>query len=502
MVSTFLALDRFGLGARRGEAPPQDPKRWLLGQLDRFEPRPAAIAALPPRTEVAQQLADYIQEVRANGGPKAVKAAAMPMPMTPAMPAASPAPGKPGADPMMQGMAARLAGLPENTRQFLQKAVRDHYVTAIGARANTALVSETPFLERLVHFWANHFAVSADKLQVIGLAGLLEFEAIRPNLLGRFSDMLLAVERHPAMLLYLDQAQSVGPDSRVGRFVAGRGRKAGLNENLGREIMELHTLGVRSGYTQADVTEFARALTGWTVSGLLRGPSARGMGVAGTPGDFVFSEAIHEPGPRTILGRRYDQEGEAQARAILLDLAAHPATARHIATKLARHFAADDPPPALVDRLAAAYLKSGGDLPTLYRVLVESPETWNKATAKFRSPWDWSVAALRAVGAKDLKGQQIAGLMGQLGQPVWRPGSPAGYDDIAATWAGPDALVRRVEAADRIAARAADVTDARALAPQILADGLTPATAQALARAESPGQALALLLVAPEMLRR
>jgi uncharacterized protein (DUF1800 family) len=314
--------------------------------------------------------------------------------------------------------------------------------------------------------------------------------------------MLLAVERHPAMLLYLDQAQSVGPESRVGAFVAGRGRKAGLNENLGREIMELHTLGVRSGYSQADVTEFARALTGWTVSGLLRGPAARGLGVAGEPGEFVFSPGIHEPGTRTILGRKYDQPGEAQARAILLDLAVHPATARHIATKMARHFAADDPPPALVDRLAAAFQTSGGDLPTLYRVLIDSPEVWSKATAKFRSPWDWTVAALRAVGAKDLKAQQVFGLMSQLGQPVWRPGSPAGYDDIAPTWAGPDALVRRVEAADRIASRAAGTTDARTLAPQILADGLTPATTQALARAESPGQALALLLVAPEMLRR
>jgi uncharacterized protein (DUF1800 family) len=259
---------------------------------------------------------------------------------------------------------------------------------------------------------------------------------------------------------------------------------------------------VRSGYGQADVTELARALTGWTVGGLLRGPAARGLGVGGEPGDFVFSEGIHQPGPRNILGRRYDQEGEGQGRAILADLASHPATARHVATKLARHFAADDPPPALVARLEAGFLKSGGDLPTLYRILAEAPETWSAATPKFRSPWDWTVASLRAVGAKELKGQQVAGLVTQLGQPVWRPGSPAGYDDIAATWAGPDALVRRVEAADRIAGRAAEATDARALAPQILADGLTPATAQALARAESPAQALALLLVAPEMLRR
>jgi uncharacterized protein (DUF1800 family) len=501
MASSYLALGRFGLGARRGEPLPDDPKKWLLAQLDRFDPKPAMIAAVPPRTQVAQQLADYLEETRANRG---VRQAAMPKapPMSGAMPAAMPTmAAKPDAA-TAGAMNDKLAGLPDETRKFIQKSVRDNYVTAVGARANAALVTPSPFVERLVHFWANHFAVSADKLPVIGLSGLLEFEAIRPNVMGRFSDMLLAVEQHPAMLLYLDQAQSVGPESRIGRFVAGRGRKAGLNENLGREILELHTVGVRSGYTQADVTEFARALTGWTVSGLLRGPSARGIGVAGPPGEFVFAEAIHEPGSRTLLGRKYDQQGEAQARAILLDLASHPATARHIATKLARHFAADDPPPALVERLEAAFLKSGGDLPTLYRVLVDSPETWSKPGAKFRSPWDWSIAALRAVGARDLKAQQVFGLMVQLGQPVWRPGSPAGYDDIAPTWAGPDALVRRVEAADRIAARAAEATDARALAPQLLGDGLTPATAQALSRAESPGQALALLLVSPEMLRR
>jgi uncharacterized protein (DUF1800 family) len=501
MASSYLALGRFGLGARRGEPLPEDPRKWLLAQLDRFDPKPAVIAAVPPRTEVAQQLADYLEETRATRG---LRQAAMPKapPMPAAMPAAMPTmSGKPD-EPMAGAMNDKLAGLPDETRKFIQKSVRENYIAAIGARANAALVTPAPFVERLVHFWANHFAVSADKLPVIGLSGLLEFEAIRPNVMGRFSDMLLAVERHPAMLLYLDQAQSVGPDSRIGQLVALRGRKAGLNENLGREILELHTVGVRSGYSQADVTEFARALTGWTVSGLLRGPSARGIGVAGPPGEFVFADAIHEPGARTLLGRKYDQQGEAQARAILLDLAAHPATARHIATKLARHFAADDPPPALVARLEAAFLKSGGDLPTLYRVLIDSPETWSTPGAKFRSPWDWSIAALRAVGAKDLKAQQVAGIMTQLGQPVWKPGSPAGYDDIAPTWAGPDALVRRVEAADRIAARAADATDARALAPQLLGDGLTPATAQALARAESPGQALALLLVSPEMLRR
>jgi uncharacterized protein (DUF1800 family) len=354
----------------------------------------------------------------------------------------------------------------------------------------------------MVHFWANHFAVSADKLTMIGLAGLLEFEAIRPHVLGKFRDMLVAVEQHPAMLLYLDQAQSIGPDSRAGQRAARFGRQRGLNENLAREILELHTLGVRSGYSQADVTEFARAMTGWTVDGLARGIRAWGLGGTGEAGAFMFSERLHEPGSRTVLGRTYAQSGEAQAKAVLADLAAHPATARHIATKLARHFAADDPPQPLVDRLTRTYLASGGDLPSLYRVLIDAPEVWNPAVPKFRTPWDWSVAALRAVGTSQIKGPAAAGLLRQLGQDVWKPGSPAGYDDIAASWAGPDALIRRVEDAERIAGRAAAAVDARQLAPKLLPDLLSPATGLALARADSPGQGLALLLSSPEFLRR
>ncbi|MBW8783953.1 MAG: DUF1800 domain-containing protein, partial [Novosphingobium sp.] len=339
---------------------------------------------------------------------------------------------------------------------------------------------------------------SIDKIRVVGLAGAFEFEAIRPHVLGKFGDMLQVVKQHPAMLLYLDQAESVGPDSLLGQRAAMRlganGRKVGLNENLAREILELHTLGVRSGYNQADVTEFARALTGWTVGGL--GPRM----AQATPG-YTFAALLHEPGTRTIVGKSYAQGGEAQGRAILADLAVHPATARHIATKLARHFAADDPPPALVARLEHAFLASGGDLPTVYRALIEAPEPWQQDFAKFRTPWDWTVAALRATGAPAPQPQIVTGLLNQLGQQVWKPGAPAGYDDIAASWAGPDALVRRVEAANRIAERVGPI-DARQLGETLFPASLSTPTRTAIARAESPAQALALLLVSPEMLRR
>jgi uncharacterized protein (DUF1800 family) len=496
MTEQTIALNRFGLGARPDEAPPADPKAWLHAQIGRFDPRPAAIAAAPKRQEVAQQLADYFEEVRAMGGRQARQAQPRPQPQPASRTMTAPA------GQGMQEMNDKLAGLPQSAQQFIRKAGRDYYLTSVGARANAALETPSPFVERLVHFWANHFAVSADKLPVIGMSGLLEFEAIRPHVLGRFEDMLVAVEQHPAMLLYLDQAQSIGPGSRLGDMAAARGRKIGLNENLAREILELHTLGVRTGYSQADVTEFARALTGWTVDGLSRGPAQRFIDGGGTPGSFRFAEMIHEPGRRTILGKSYGEGGESQARAVLADLAASPATARHVATKLARHFAADDPPPALVERLTAAYLRSKGDLPTVYGVLIDAPEVWNAAVPKFRTPWDWTVAALRAVGSKQVPGQAVANLLNQLGQPVWRPGSPAGYDDIAASWAGPDALVRRVEAAERIASRAGDAIDARQLAPKVLPGSLSPTTATALARAESPGQGLALLLASPEFLRR
>jgi uncharacterized protein (DUF1800 family) len=464
MRETAIALHRFGLGASGTEPSPGDPKAWLKEQLGRYKAKPAALSALPATPRLIEML------VAARDDRRDRNAAAE----------------QAGTDPK-----ARSRDMPGPFRDL-----REAYTAAVGARTQIALGTDTPFVERLVHFWSNHFAISIDKVAVLGFAGAFEFEAIRPHVLGRFADLLKAVERHPAMLLYLDQAESIGPDSPLAQRAANRGRTRGLNENLAREILELHTLGVRSGYGQDDVTEFARALTGWTIGGLARQPALRGPG----PG-FWFAAPIHQPGARMIMGKRYGQSGEAQAQAVLDDLAMHPATARHIATKLARHFAADDPPPALVARLEQAFLKSGGDLPTLYRVLIDSPETWT-GPAKFRTPWEWSIAALRATGVKALPGPNAAGAFTQLGQAVWKPGSPAGYDDTAPSWAGPDAVYRRVEVAQRIAQRTAPAIDARKLAGQIFPGALSAATSDALARAESGEQALALLLVSPEMMRR
>ncbi|WP_375397679.1 DUF1800 family protein [uncultured Sphingomonas sp.] len=481
MTDASIALNRFGLGARPDQAFPANPKAWLTAQFGQFDPRPDAIAKAPTSASVSAELADYFRTqraLRAQAGATATPTAGAP-----------PAPGP--------------TDVQREARQFAARENRQSYAEAVGARATVALNSDTPFVERLVYFWANHFAVSADKLQVVGLSGTLEFEAIRPHVLGSFRDMLTAVERHPAMLLYLDQAVSVGPNSLLGQRVAARGmRKIGLNENLAREILELHTLGVRTDYTQADVTEFARAMTGWTVAGIGQGPGARAAGTNGLPGDFIFAAPIHEPGDRRIMGKTYPAGGVEQAQAVLNDVAIAPATARHIATKLARHFAGDNPPPAMVGRLEAAFLKSNGDLPTVYRAIIDSPEAWAPPPLKFKTPWEWSISTMRALGARIADSLVMVGLLNQLGQPMWRPGQPVGYDDIAASWAGPDALVRRVEAAERFAMRAGTQVDARALALKLFPGAISPATQQSLDRAESPGQALALLLVAPESLRR
>jgi uncharacterized protein (DUF1800 family) len=514
MADASIALNRFGLGARADESPPTAPREWLLGQLKAFDPKPQMIATLPATRVIAAELGDYLEELRAARaqaggerpgllarmrGAQASPGAEQMRPVAAAPDSATMQSGAAGGDAMPDMMRDPVAQI----RAFARKQGRDYYATAVTARAEAALVTPAPFVERLVHFWSNHFAVSIDKFQIVGLAGAFEFDAIRPHVLGNFRDMLFAVERHPAMLLYLDQAQSVGPDSTLGSRGNRTGRQLGLNENLAREILELHTLGVRTGYSLADVTEFARALTGWTVAGLSRGVRARVIGNEGDPGAFIFADRLHEPGARTILGKRYPAGGLEQASAVLDDLVRHPATAHHIATKLSRHFAGDDPPPTMVARVEAAFVKSSGDLPTLYRAIVESPECWAADSVKFKTPWEWSVSAMRAVGARDLAQPLVTvGLLNQLGQPIWRPGSPAGFDDIAASWAGPDAVLRRVEAAQRIAARTRDTLDARIRAPQLFPGALSAATAEQIARAESPGQGVALMLVAPEFMRR
>lgn len=383
-------------------------------------------------------------------------------------------------------------------RRQLRVAARDSYADAVQTRASVAQQTDTPFVERLVHFWSNHFAISVQKPLVTQFAGSFEVQAIRPHVLGSFKDMLMAVEKHPAMLVYLDQQQSRGPDSMAMQRKMKRhpDKQAGLNENLAREILELHTLGVRSGYSQQDVTEFARALTGWT----LPNPQQTGDSEARYPG-FMFNARVHEPGSRTLLGKTYAQNGVQQAEAILADLAASPATATHLASKLARHFAGDQPPETLVNKLRDRYLQTGGELTALYRVLVEAPECQANTAVKFKTPWEWLISSVRALDIH-LEHVKVAQVMNQLGQSIWKPGSPAGYDDVADSWLASNALMRRVEYAQRLATLTKLTQPPVEIAQRVLSGALSPDTLKQIQRAESAQTGFALLLVSPEFLRR
>ena len=320
-------------------------------------------------------------------------------------------------------------------------------------------------------------------------AGSFEREAIRPHVLGRFGDMLKAVEQHPAMLFFLDNQQSLGPDSR-----AGQNRKRGLNENLAREIMELHTLGVGGGYSQDDVTSLARILTGWTFAGR--------QGRLGTPGSFVFNANAHEPGPQRLLGKIYRDDGVAQGEAALADIARHPSTAAFIAGKFARHFVADDPPPALVARLQQAFHSSDGDLKALALALVDSDEAWQAPQTKMRSPYEFLVATGRLLSRIPEDPGLYLGGLNLLGQPLWSPAGPNGFPDSNAAWAAPEGMKLRLDVSAQVASRIGDSVDPRQLLELVAADAASPETRRTVERAESRQQALALLLMSPEFQRR
>jgi uncharacterized protein (DUF1800 family) len=454
-----IAANRFGLGARPNELSGIDrnPERWLLAQLD--ADTPPEIRDLAGSRDVLMEIQGQFREVR----------------------------------------TARQAENAEAAQAALRSArmiSRDLYVEQVAARYAAAAATDAPFRERLVHFWSNHFAVSADKPPQPALAGTLENEAIRSHVTGRFVDLLLAVEKHPAMLMYLDNPTSMGPNSRAAAIAERRGRDLGLNENLAREILELHTLGVDGGYTQQDVTSFAKVLTGWSVGGG-QGPLA-----SGEPGEFQFRAAMHEPGAKTVAGKMYREDGVEEGEAVLRDLAAHPATARFVATKLARHFAGDEPPAPLVERLRATFAKTDGDLAAVYRTLVESPEPWAPATAKFKTPHEFAISTYRALGTKPDEPQRMIAFLDQLGQRPFTPGSPAGWPDTAANWDGGDALVKRIDWAAQVGQLVGDRVKPEELAAGVLGPLLSDHTRVAIARAASAAQGITLLLAAPEFQRR
>jgi uncharacterized protein (DUF1800 family) len=319
------------------------------------------------------------------------------------------------------------------------------------------------------------------------MAGGYEREAIRPHVLGRFADMLVAAESHPAMLAFLDNARSVGPKSVAGLIV-----KVGLNENLAREALELHTLGVRTGYTQDDVISFAKVLTGWTILPTATNPEHGA--------EFVFNPRLHEPGPQVVMGKTYGQSGVAQGRAVFADLARHPATAEHIGRKLARHFIADDPPEALARRLAQCFQDTDGDLKQMAKTLIEAPEMWEGPLHKLKRPNEWLHAMRRATNDRGGDIVRSLGARAMMGEPLWRPPAPQGFVDMQGPWV--DGLAQRLDVAERVAERNAASLDPQELLETALGPLASADTRRAVTRAESRQQAITLALMAPEFHRR
>ena len=381
----------------------------------------------------------------------------------------------------------------EQQRQARQQA-RRALVGIAGAESRATVLArvttDRPFVERLVAFWSNHLCISVGaKILVAPLAGSYEREAIRPHVLGRFEDMLLASAKHPAMLVYLDNFQSIGPGSRGARAGRGRGQPRGLNENYARELLELHTLGVDGGYTQQDVQELAKILTGWTVGGLGRPSMQPGAGggqpmtpqrrramaaQADTDGriGFAFQELLHEPGSKTVLGTRYAEAGVEEGERVIRALVRHPSTARFLATKLVSHFVSDAPPASAIDRIARVFRDTEGDLRAVSAALVDLPEAWSEGARKFRTPQDWLVAVLRALNAQEIS-ETTMPVLRQLRHPIWSPQAPKGFGDKTQEWADPDSLLNRAELARTIARRLRPSTHARGaqrIDPRILLD--------------------------------
>jgi uncharacterized protein (DUF1800 family) len=368
----------------------------------------------------------------------------------------------------------------EKARRRIVELARDMSLEAL----DKAIAGSNSFAARLLEFFSNHFSVSDQNILMRGLAPTLEREAIAPGLTGRFEDMLLAVEQHPAMLTYLNNAQSIGPGSR-----AGLRREKGLNENLAREILELHTLGVDGGYVQADVRELAMAITGWSIS--RAGDEAPG---------FVFRAVSHEPGARRLLGTVYAAGDKEQGETMLRDLARHPATARHLSFKLARHFIADEPPQPLVAAMAQRWQAAQGELREVIATMLAHPLAWDAAQRKLKTPRDFVISACRGAGEAGKARAGLLDTLGALGQRPFTAGSPAGFGDTAAAWDGSEALMLRIDWAWQLAARTRG--EPLALARAALGNLLAEPTMAAMRGAESRQQAIALFLMSPEFQRR
>lgn len=448
-----IAAHRFGLGARPGEIEraSRNPKNWLLTQINTAadQPTPLSGTSFKNGGDAVVDLLKYQRE---------------------------------------QFMARRAGTGGDPVKNFFQFRAKV-FLDELAARYAHGFTTDRPFAERLVWFWSNHFVVSAMNPRAITFVGAFEREAIRPHIADKFEDMVLAAMSHPAMLLYLDNAQSIGPDS-----IAGKRFGKGRNENLGRELLELYTLGVNGGYTQADVIAMANILTGWTLNS------------AGQNNGFAYYDNRHQPGDVTLRGRVYPPTLEGGIQAIK-DLANDPATARHIATKLATHFIADNPPKESVARLERTFLDTRGDLKALAHAIVDDPVAWAPGPGKMRRPVEYVTAGYRLLGLPkgDNSEKQIRGAVAAtrlMGETPLAPAAPKGWPDTSDAWSGPDAVLTRIEWARQVGHAIPPTVDASAVAQMGLGPLLRAETKTQMARAESQADAMAILLASPEFQRR
>lgn len=403
-------------------------------------------------------------------------------------------PAKEKADNRMQNENSMQATM-EDPLKAVRKAMKDKGVALQIDTLRHAINTPHSFQARLLDFFSNHFSVSGTNTNMRALAPTLEREAIAPHLSGQFADLLIAVEQHPAMQIYLNNNQSTGPDSKVGQK-----RNKGLNENLGREILELHTLGVDGGYQQQDVRELAMAITGWSVN---FDPEKKRTNTG-----FYFRASAHQPGTRTILGKAYKPNGIKQGEQILKDLATHRATAQHISFKLARHFISDEPNAKLVKAMAKRWQQTNGNLNAVLSTMIEHPASWQSEVKKYKTPREFLISAFRACELKidgdpdkgPYKDKSLLKSLVIMGQTPFSAGSPAGYGDTANDWDGAEALISRIDWVNKFTQRVNK--NAVELADTILGDALTKQTRKHLQGAESRQQALALLLLSPEFLYR
>jgi uncharacterized protein (DUF1800 family) len=416
-----LGLHRFGFGPRPSSiaAIASDPRGALLAELDKPNAGKVSDAGLMSSGAASRLTSDFLAERAAKQKleTKRQEAAKEAAKQEAAKVAAS--------NPMMQ--IPESAGMEKSTdakaaeakpaeakttppQQPPETPMLANFFREAKAHYDGAVRAEIGFAERLVWFWSNHFCINSDDTVQ---AGAYEREAIRPHVLGKFVGLLIAAESHSAMLNYLGNSASMGPNS-----VAGINRDRGLNENLGREILELHTLGVRTGYTQDDVVSFAKVITGWT---------NYAAAVPEHGGEFVFYPRFHEPGSQTVLGKAYRDTGFEQGKAVLSDLARHPATALHVATKLARHFVADEPSAALVETLRQKFVETDGDLWQVARALVMAPESWAPEQTKLKRPSEWMMTYIRAAGFNGVDARVTTPALTRLGEPLWRPPAPKGF---------------------------------------------------------------------------